>query len=194
MITIIDFGDKNSLDVADAISKLTKDYIVSGSEVEICEADKIIFPGCGKAPQAMKKIHLLNLFSVLRIIKKPMLGIGLGMQLMADYTTEGNITCLGLIPGSTVKFNSGVNQLQHKGFFKVNPDPDNILFKDVNQENEFYFEHSYYIPQGDYTTSTCGDELVISSSLQKENSYAVQFHPERSGEAGLTVLKNFMEL
>lgn len=194
MITIIDFGDRNSVDVADAVSKLTKDYIVSGSEVDICEADKIIFPGCGKAPQVMKKIHLLNLFSVLRIIKKPMLGIGLGMQLMVDYTMEGNITCLGLIPGSTVKFDGENDQLQHKGFFKINPEPNNILFKNVNQENELYFEHSYYIPQGDHTTSTCGDKIIFSSSLQKENSFAVQFHPEKSGEAGLTVLKNFIEL
>ena len=104
MITIVDYGDVCTSEVVASIKKITDDFIISGNEVDICRSDKIIFSGCGSASAAMKKIHLLNLFSVLRIVKKPMLGIGLGMQLMADYSTEGNISCLGIFPGTSINF------------------------------------------------------------------------------------------
>src|SRR3970282_1292291 len=107
MITIVNYEKSNSEEVAEYLKQLTDDYLVSDNEIDICRADKIIFPGEGNALSAMKKLHLLNLFTVLRIIKKPMLGIGLGMQLMADYSMEGNISCLGIFPGTAVKFENG---------------------------------------------------------------------------------------
>ncbi len=192
MITIIDYGDECTKSVADALKKITNDFVISRLESDICNADKLIFPGSGSAADAIKKIHLLNLFSVLRIIKKPILGIGLGMQLMADFTTEGNVSCLGLLPGKAVKFDEDEIPL-HKGMHKIIINKQSVLFNGIANEPEFYFNNSYYLPENELTTSVCKNTVVFSSSMENKSCYAVQFHPERSGEAGMRLLKNFVE-
>lgn len=192
MITIIDYGDECTKSVADALKKITNDFVISRLESDICNADKLIFPGSGSAADAIKKIHLLNLFSVLRIIKKPILGIGLGMQLMADFTTEGNVSCLGLLPGKAVKFDDN-NISSHKGMHKVIINKHSVLFNGIANESEFYFNNSYYLPENELTTSVCKNTVLFSSSMENKSCYAVQFHPERSGEAGMQLLKNFVE-
>ncbi len=195
MITIVDFGDINSKEVADALSKITKDFRISSNEVEICRADKIIFPGAGSAKDAIKKIHLLNLFSVLRIIiEKPILGIGLGMQIMCEYTYEGNISCLGIFPGSIQKFSNSTQNHLHEGFDKVIIVKENQLFRNIPDKSEFYFNHSYYLPLSEHTISVCRKEIEFSSAIQRNLSFGVQFHPEKSGEVGLTLLENFIKL
>lgn len=192
MITIIDYGDECTKSVADALKKITNDLVVSRFESDICNADKLIFPGSGSAADAIKKIHLLNLFSVLRIIKKPILGIGLGMQLMADYTTEGNVACLGLLPGKALEFSDDEKAL-HKGMHKININKQSILFNGIDTNSEFYFNNSYYLPENEFTTSVCKNKIVFCSSMENKFCYAVQFHPEKSGEAGMQILKNFVE-
>ena len=107
MITIVDYEDSNATEVGECIKQLTSNFVVSNNEIDICRADKLIFPGNGNAFYAMNRLHLLNLFSVIRIIRKPILGIGLGMQLMEDYSLEGNISCLGIFPGTAQKFENG---------------------------------------------------------------------------------------
>ncbi|HCY76696.1 MAG TPA: imidazole glycerol phosphate synthase subunit HisH [Ignavibacteriales bacterium] len=194
MIAIVDYGDVCIEKVTEAVKKVTDDFIISRNEVDICRCDKIIFAGCGSAAVAMKKIHLLNLYSVLRIVKKPMLGIGLGMQLMADYSTEGNISCLGILPGTAIKFKPEVNDAEFKGFKKVTYCRSSALFNGIEDNTEFYFNNSYYLPNNNLTTSTCQQDFAFCSSMENENSYAVQFHPEMSGDAGLTLLKNFIEM
>ena len=194
MVAIVDYGDVCTAEVEASIKKITLDYKVLSTEVDICRSDKIIFSGCGSASVAMKKIHLLNLFSVLRIVKKPMLGIGLGMQLMADYSTEGNISCLGIFPGTSVKFDDKLEESEHKGLHKIKFCESSKLFEGIYDNTEFYFNNSYYLPKNDLTTSTCKKNLSFCSSMENENSFGVQFHPERSGEAGLKLLKNFIEM
>jgi imidazole glycerol-phosphate synthase subunit HisH len=194
MLTIVDYGDKCTSEVAASIKQITNDFILSSNEVDICRSDKIIFSGCGSASAAMKKIHLLNLFSVLRIVKKPMLGIGLGMQLMADYSTEGNISCLGIFPGTSVKFEDKLEESEFKGLHKIKLCESSALFNGIEDNTEFYFNNSYYLSKNDLTTSICQKNFPFCSSMENENSFGVQFHPERSGEAGLKVLKNFLEM
>lgn len=194
MITVIDYGDENAKEVAKVLNEITSDVVVSGSEIDIYRSDKVVFAGCGKAIDAMRKIHLLNLFSVLRIIKKPMLGIGLGMQMMCDYSTEGNISCLGLITGTAIEFNSGVPASCNKGMNKIETLKNSCLLDGIEEEAKFYFDHSYYLPENAHTTSVCKNNLLFSASVEKDNAYGVQFHPEKSGDAGLKVLKNFVEL
>jgi glutamine amidotransferase len=194
MVTIVDYGDVCTSEIAASIKKLTDDFVISKNEVDICRSDKIIFAGCGSASVAMKKIHLLNLFSVLRIVKKPMLGIGLGMQLMADYTTEGNISCLGLFPGTSIKVSDNIEESAYKGLHKVNLCKTSGLFDGIEDNTEFYFNNSYYLPKSELTTSTCKKDVVICSSIENENSFGVQFHPEKSGEAGMKLFKNFIEM
>ena len=142
----------------------------------------------------MKKIQLLNLFSVLRIVKKPMLGIGLGMQLMADYSAEGNFPCLGLLPGSNVKFDENIDESIYKGLHPINFCNPSALFDGIEDNTEFFFNNSYYLPKSDISTSTCGKDIEFCSSMESNNFFGVQFHPEMSGDAGLMLLKNFIEI
>jgi len=194
MITIVDYGDVCINQVAASLKKLTDDFKVSRNELDICESDKIILAGCGSAPSVMKKIQLLNLYSVLRVVKKPMLGIGLGMQLMADYSTEGNFSCLGFFPGTAIKFEGDTEGSLLKGNHKINLCKQSILFDGIEENAEFFFNNSYYLPKSDLSTSTCLSMIEFCTSIENENAYGVQFHPEMSGEAGLKILKNFIEM
>jgi glutamine amidotransferase len=194
MITIVDYGDVCIDKVAAAIKKITDDFRVSRKELDICSSEKIIFAGCGNAPAVMRKIQLLNLYSVLRIVKKPMLGIGLGMQLMADYSTEGNFSCLGFFPGTAIKFDGSIDESSIKGMHPVSFCKQSALFEGIEDKTEFFFNNSYYLPKSDLSTSTCKNEIKFCSSIENENSYGVQFHPEMSGDIGLKLLKNFIEM
>ena len=194
MITIVDYGDVCINQVAASLKKITEDFKVSRNELDICESDKIILAGCGSAPSVMKKIQLLNLYSVLRVVKKPMLGIGLGMQLMADYSTEGNFSCLGFFPGTAVKFEGDTERSLFKGNHKVDRCKQSVLFEGIEESAEFFFNNSYYLPKSDLSTSTCSNSITFCSSIENDNAYGVQFHPEMSGEAGLKLIKNFIEM
>ena len=194
MITIVDYGDACINEVAASLKKITEDFKVSRNELDICESDKIILAGCGSAPSVMKKIQLLNLYSVLRVVKKPMLGIGLGMQLMADYSTEGNFSCLGFFPGRAIKFEGDTEGSLFKGNYKINLCKQSVLFEGIEESAEFFFNNSYYLPKSDLSTSTCSNSITFCASIENENAYGVQFHPEMSGEAGLKLIKNFIEM
>lgn len=195
MIAIVDFGDSNSQEVADSLKKITNDFVITSNETVICKADKIIFPGSGTAKQAMRKIHLLNLTSVMRILlEKPLLGIGLGMQIMCDYTLEGDLSCLGIFPGNIVKFKTSDESFIHSGMDKVNIIKNSPLFKNIADKTEFYFNHSYYLPINEFTIATCKTDIEFTSACQKNLSFGVQFHPEKSGEAGLMLFENFVNL
>jgi glutamine amidotransferase len=142
----------------------------------------------------MKKIQLLNLYSVLRVVRKPMLGIGLGMQLMADYSTEGNFACLGFFPGTAIKFDHDVKKSSYKGMHKIEFCRHSLLFDGIDMNSEFYFNNDYYLPKSEFSTSICKNTVSFCSSIENENAYGVQFHPEMSGDAGLKLLKNFIEI
>lgn len=194
MIIVIDLGQANTSELISVISKITADYKLSSVEMDICNADKVIIVGYGEASPGIRKLHLLNLFSVLRIIKKPMLGIGLGMQLLCRHSAEGNVACLGVLSGSTEKFEPPVSNIRHIGFDPLNIIKQSKLFVGLNSSDKFYFDHGYFIPQNEHTTSTSENGVVFSASMENGNCYGVQFHPEKSGDAGIKLLKNFIEL
>ncbi|GAB4287104.1 MAG: imidazole glycerol phosphate synthase subunit HisH [Ignavibacteriaceae bacterium] len=194
MIALIDLGDQNTGPTAKILKELWQEFIITSNEIEICKADSVILTGYGGASAGVKQLHLRNLFSVMRIIRKPFLGIGLGMHLMAEYSSEGNVSCLGLFKGSTEKFNEKVSNVKHSGFNTVKTVNGEKLFKGISSDDKFFFDHSYYLPLSGYTTSVSANGIEFSASLEKENLYAVQFHPEKSGEAGLKLLRNFAAL
>ena len=195
MIALIDYGSGNVASVANVLTELKQDFKITSNEVEICKANKIIFPGVGEASFAIRQLHVLNLFSALRMIKKPMLGICLGMQLMADHSTEGNVACLGIFPVSVEKFDPSKTKVPHMGWNDVDIKYASKLFSGIESGEKFYFANSYYIPlNGCTTTVTDNNGIFFSSAMEKENYYGVQFHPEKSGDAGLKLLKNFIEL
>ena len=194
MIAVIDYNAGNTASVANALNVLGKEYVLTKLESEICKADKVIFPGVGEASYTIKQLHKYNLINLLRIIKKPMLGICLGMQVMYDYSKEGNITCLGILPGTVEKFDSSKVTVPHMGWNELHFTKESKLFKGIKEGEFFYFANSYYVPYDENTTSVTNHGIDFTASIEKGNLFGVQFHPEKSGGAGLKVLQNFIEM
>ncbi|MEG8946926.1 imidazole glycerol phosphate synthase subunit HisH [Rosettibacter firmus] len=193
MIAVIDYGAGNIQSVANALTDLNVDFIITNKESDLLKCEKIIFPGVGEASFAVKKLHLLNLFTMLRIIKKPLLGICLGMQILCDKSIEGNVTCLGIINTTTEMFDSSKVKVPHMGWNKVEIIKENKLFDGIENNSYFYFAHSYYVPMNDFTIAKTNYDVDFSAACEKDNFYGIQFHPEKSGSNGLKVLKNFIE-
>ena len=195
MIALVDYGHEQIESIAQALKALDVKFIITRSESEIISSKKVIFPGYGEASEAIKKLHLTNLYTVLRICKKPMLGVCLGMQLMAEMSTEGgNIPCLGVFPVTAEKFKDEKMKVPFTGWAEVEAIKDSRLFAGINKKENFYFGNSYYLPVNDFTTSVSENVVKFSATVEKDNYYAVQFYPEKSEAAGMKVLKNFVEL
>lgn len=193
MIAIIDYGAGNVASVANAINKLGFQYLITSDLIELSKADKLIFPGVGEASFAMNELHSRNLIDCLKSTTKPLLGICLGMQLLCDYSEEGNTTGLQIFPVPVIRFDNSKTKVPHIGWNTVKYNEGNKLFRGIKQNEFFYFANSYYAPPGEFTTSIANNLVDMSSSLEKNNFYGVQFHPEKSSSAGLAVLKNFIE-
>jgi glutamine amidotransferase len=195
MIALVDYGNEKIESIAGALTSLNVNFKITKSESEIISSEKVIFPGYGEASDAIKKLHLTNLYSVLRICKKPMLGVCLGMQLMADISTEGGkIPCLGIFPVVAEKFLDEQMKVPFSCWSEVEILEDSKLFTGLNKKENFYFGNSYYLPVNEFTTSVSENVVKFSATVEKENYYAVQFYPEKSGVAGQKVLQNFIEL
>ncbi len=194
MIALIDYGAGNVASVANALTELKQDFVITKNETEIIRAEKIIFPGVGEASFAIRKLHLLNLFSVLRMCIKPMLGICLGLQLMVEKSEEGNVACLGVFPGTAKKFDDTKVKVPHMGWNEVEFIKESKLFTNIKSGTRFYFANSYYVPVNEFTTAKAEHDVLFSASMEKGSFYGVQFHPEKSSDAGLQLLKNFIEL
>ncbi|MFA3783144.1 imidazole glycerol phosphate synthase subunit HisH [Melioribacteraceae bacterium 4301-Me] len=194
MIAIIDYGDGTCKLVSDILSKYKIENKITNTESEIAKADKIIFSGIGPAIFAAKKLHLLNLFSMFRIIKKPFLGIGLGMQLLCEKSKEGDVVGLGIIPVTAEKFDGSKVKVPQSGKNKVKQIKECKLFKGIKDNELFEYTNSYYVPINEYTVATSVYDVEFSAAVQKENYYGVQFHPELNGEVGQKLLMNFINL
>ncbi len=193
MIALIDYGAGNTASVANVLDELNYEYIITKHESDISKADKIIFPGVGEASSAIKNLHLTNLFTMLRVTKKPMLGICLGMQLLCDKSKEGNTACLGIFPITTEKFDETKIKVPNMGWNQIKYVKQSKLFYEIPEEEYFYFANSYYVPVNENTTSICYYGIDFCSSMEKDNFYGVQFHPEKSGKMGIRLIKNFVE-
>ncbi len=192
MIAIIKYNAGNISSVQNALSRLGYQSIITDDADEILRAEKVIFPGVGEASSAMKYLIEKKLDQTILSIKKPMLGICLGQQLMCEYSEEGNTTCLGIFNTQVKKFpNTAI--VPHMGwnnFTAIN----GVLFKGLENTNDVYFVHSYYADINEQTTAVCDYIQPFSAAIQKGNFYATQFHPEKSADIGEQILKNFLEL
>jgi len=194
MIAIIDYGAGNTASVINVLEELKAEFVLSNDKKIIQSADKIILPGVGEASSAMRKLNELNLVEELRNTTKPFLGICLGMQLLFSKTEEGNVECLNVIPGEVKKFNLANIKVPHMGWneiIKLNRDE---LLSEINDKTFFYFAHSYYMPKNDFSTSVSNYGLNFSASVRYKNFYGVQFHPEKSAQQGIQIIKNFLSL
>ena len=197
MITIIDYGIGNIGSVANALSTLGIPYKISGDPVVLIQSQALILPGVGAAGVGMKNLKERKLDEVIKqkiAVGIPFLGICLGMQLLFEWSEEGNVNCLGLTDGVVKKFTSSL-KVPQIGWNQVEMKSDSILLKGIKNNSYFYFVNSYYCePREENAIKGLTDYgIKFCSVVEKNNFYGVQFHPEKSGDSGLQLLKNFWE-
>jgi len=190
MIAIIKYNAGNIRSVQNALNRLGYESVITDEPDAILSADKVIFPGVGEASSAMKYLREKGLDKVLRSVKKPMLGICLGLQLMCDHSEEGDTKCLSIFNAAVKKF-SPLDKVPHMGWNNFT-DIKGALFNHIELENDVYFVHGYYAELSDETVATCNYIQPFSAAMQKDNFYATQFHPEKSADVGAQLLKNFL--
>lgn len=194
MIALIDYGAGNTASVSNILKELNADFILTKDKVNIEAADNIILPGVGEASSAMKRLIELDLIDTLKFSTKSFLGICLGMQILCESTEEGNSECLGIIPVIVKRFNIKDLKVPHMGWNSVKKNNGDKVFSNIPDDEYFYFAHSYFVPQNEFTTSVCNYGLDFSASVRYKNFYGVQFHPEKSAQQGIKIIKNFLEI
>ncbi|WP_340610547.1 imidazole glycerol phosphate synthase subunit HisH [Xenorhabdus bharatensis] len=194
-VVILDTGCANLASVAYAIRRLGYDPIISLDADVVKSAEKLLLPGVGTATTAMAQLQQRELIPLITSLTQPVLGICLGMQLLAESSEEGgNIPLLKLINAPVRKMATAGLPLPHMGWNQVNTLSGHPLFHGIENNAYFYFVHSYALPIGEYTLAQTDYGGSFSSAISKHNFFGVQFHPERSGAAGEQLLKNFLEM
>ena len=191
-IVIIDYEAGNIQSVKYAFERLGVTPIVSKDEKVILNADKVIFPGVGEASWAMNSLRKSGLDKLIPDLKQPVLGICLGMQLMCESSEEGETSSLGIFPVLVKRF-TNERKVPHMGWNQLT-DLSGELCKGITSDQSVYFVHSYYVPIIEATAAQCEYILPFSAALQKDNFYACQFHPEKSGDVGVRIIENFINL
>ncbi len=191
-IAIIDYGAGNIQSIKFAIKRLGFEAVLTNDEEEIKAADKVIFPGVGEASSAMKMLKNSKLDKLIPKLTQPVLGICLGMQLMCSHSEEGDTTGLSIFDVPVLKFNKSV-KVPQIGWNQIS-NLSTPIFSDIKELEYVYLVHSYYVAECDETIATSEYGIKYSTALKKNNFYGVQFHPEKSSDAGEKILKNFLEL
>jgi glutamine amidotransferase len=191
-IVIVKYNAGNVYSVSSALARIGYDSVITSNLDEIKSADKIIFPGVGEASSAMNFIKEIGLDKIITELKQPFLGVCLGLQLLCEFSEEGNTKCLGIFD-EKVKLFPPTNKVPHMGWNSVKFNND-IIFTNVPNESYFYYVHSFYAGVNKYTIAETEYIQPYSAAMKKDNFYAIQFHPEKSGKLGEQILKNFVEL
>jgi glutamine amidotransferase len=197
-VVIIKYNAGNIMSVDYALQRLGIKSLVTDDPDLIRTADKVIFPGVGEANTTMKYLSEKKLNLLIPDLKQPVLGICLGLQLMCKYSEENDTTCMGIFEETVKKFlppevKDVRLKVPHMGWNTVF-NLKTSLFRDIAENEHVYFVHSYYAAAGKDTIASCQYPEIFSAALHRDNFYATQFHPEKSGSAGSRILKNFIDL
>jgi glutamine amidotransferase len=194
-IAIIKYNAGNIYSVNYALKRLGIEPIVTDNKEWLRKADKVIFPGQGEATRTMEYLKSHRLDELIVDLKQPVLGICIGMQLMCKHSEEGDVDCLGIFDVPVMKFQpeKREDKVPHMGWNTLMNLKSN-LYQGLSREEFVYFVHSYYVPVNTYTIADTNYIQGFSASLHKDNFYATQFHPEKSGIVGEVILKNFIQL
>ena len=199
MIALIDYEAGNIQSVKNALNQLNCDFVLTDDHDLIRKAEKVIFPGVGHAGAAMDALANKGLVEVIKGLIQPVLGICVGMQVYCESSEEGDTPCLGIIPGKVTRFNYTDLKVPHMGWNQVTHKRESPLFDRISDNEYFYFVHSYYVPDSEYSIGNCiyGDEkekVTFSAVVQKDNFYGIQFHAEKSGNMGGLLIENFLRI
>jgi imidazole glycerol-phosphate synthase subunit HisH len=193
-LVIIKYNAGNIQSVSFALERLGVDFTITDQAEAIQQADKVIFPGVGEASTTMQYLRDHKLDAVIRSLRQPVLGICLGMQLLCKHSDENNTPCLGIFDETVKRFEPQPDKkVPHMGWNNLTLTANSWL--DPALENKFaYFVHSYYVPVNAHTSALTDYTVPFSAAMHRDNFYAVQFHPEKSAEAGVQVLQSFLNV
>lgn len=193
-IAIIDSGGANIASLLYAFKRLGVPAELTTDAARIESAERVLLPGVGAARDAMSRLREHGLVDVIRNLQQPVLGICLGMQLLADASEEEDVECLGVIPGTARKMPSTTScPVPNMGWCAIESKRRHDVLNDIEDGSYFYFVHSYALPVSDYTLATAQHADMFSAMVSKDNFVAAQFHPERSSSTGSRLLRNFIE-
>ena len=194
-IAIIKYNAGNIFSVDYALKRLGVHPIITADSETIQKADKVIFPGVGEAKNTMNYLKAHHLDQLICDLRQPVLGICLGMQLLCNHSEEGDVDCLGIFNTDVRKFqpDNREDKVPHMGWNTLY-NTQAPLFKGFGPDEFVYFVHSFYVPINEFTAAETNYIHPFSAALHKENFYATQFHPEKSGARGERILRNFLEI
>lgn len=195
-VAVLKYNAGNVRSVDCALRRLEVEALITADERLLRSADKVIFPGVGEAETTMKYLRASGLDRLIKSLRQPVLGICLGMQLMCRHSEEGEVDCLDIFGVDVKRFvpQKHEDKVPHIGWNAVG-NVKGKLFENLGQEEEYvYFVHSFYVPVCQFTAAVTDYIHPFSAALHKDNFYATQFHPEKSGGTGERILKNFLAL
>lgn len=194
-VVIVDSGGANIASLRHALGRLGVEARLSAKAADLASAERVILPGVGAAGNAMRRLREAGLDAVIPTLRQPVLGICLGMQLLFERSEEGGVDCLGVLPGIARRIlpDEGL-AVPHMGWNQLQWPAPHPLLNEVAPGSYVYFVHSYAVPPGGCTLATCEYGSPLSAVVGQGNFFGMQFHPERSAEAGARLLRNFMDL
>ena len=194
MIAIVDYKMGNLRSVENALRRLGAEFVVTADAEVIKRADRVLLPGVGNAAEAMDNLRKAGLVEVIRSLRRPVLGICVGMQVMCRHSEEGDVDCLGIFDARVKRFEPSQQvKVPHMGWNRIG-NLESKLFKGIDGGEYVYFVHSYYPELCPDTIATTTHGKMFSAALKYENFYGTQFHPEKSGDVGERIIANFLKL
>ena len=194
MIVIVDYKMGNLRSVENALRRLGAEFVVTADADEIKRADRVLLPGVGNAAEAMQNLRDADLVDVIRSLRRPVLGICVGMQVMCRHSEEGDVDCLNIFDSRVKRFVPAPDvKVPHMGWNQIG-NLESKLFKGLDGGSYVYFVHSYYPELCPDTIATSRHGVMFSAALKYENFYGTQFHPEKSGDVGERIIENFLKL
>ena len=194
-VAVVKYNAGNIRSVDYALKQLGVEAVITADKEELQSADKVIFPGVGEAETTMNHLMATGLDELIKNLRQPVFGICLGMQLMCRYSEEGEVDCLNIFDVDVKRFvpQKHEDKVPHMGWNTIGK-TNSKLFEGFTEEEFVYFVHSFYVPTCEFTAATTDYIHPFSAALHKDNFYATQFHPEKSGKTGEKILTNFLNL
>ena len=194
-VAVVKYNAGNIRSVDYALKRLGVEAVITADKEELQSADKVIFPGVGEAETTMNHLKATGLDELIKNLRQPVFGICLGMQLMCRYSEEGEVDCLNIFDVGVKRFvpQKHEDKVPHMGWNTIGK-TNSKLFEGFTEEEFVYFVHSFYVPTCDFTAATTDYIHPFSAALHKDNFYATQFRPEKSGKTGEKILTNFLNL